>query len=387
MKKLVVILVVFTVLAGAAFAAPSVGGTVETRWTVFSTSTEDGSDVTTQGIEAAGYAQLSGANDDGTFGATVRLRAGTENRDVNVFHKIYAWWKPIDQFRFWLGRDPDGVLNTNELARWSFHATNDYVCMESWDYDMAFPGNWDQFGAWFSIYPTDGVDLNVVVDLETRGTIWNPTTNINKPISIKDGATQGLDDKTITGASPWETKSGDFFPSRLQFVGGFGIPDMGKLYVVYRGNAYRDTDAGYGHAGASFFLNGPVDGLQAQFGVATTIPEGDALNPLYIGLAAHYKVSTELGVNFRSQFALGLADGASTNIKAEFKPWYNLGSAFVAAQIGLKVGVPSEGDSTIGWHFNPYIKVGNFYAGFKIVNADTNGPVTISMPLGIAYGF
>jgi hypothetical protein len=366
MKKLIAIAVVFALAAGVAFAAPSVGGTVETRWTVFSTSTEDGSALETQGFEAAGYAQLSGANDDGTFGGTVRLRAGAVNRDTNVFHKIYAWWKPIDQFRFWLGRDPDGVLNTNELARWSFHSTNDYVCMESWDYDMAFPGNWDQIGAWFSIYPADGIDLNVVVDLETRGSPWNPDTNITDPIDLKE----------------------DFFPDRLQFVGGFGIPDMGKLYVVYRGNKFRDTDPGLGHAGVSFFLNGPVDGLQAQFGLATTIPEGDAdANPLYIGLAAHYKVSTEFGINFRSQFALGLADGAATNVKAEFKPWYNLGSAFVAAQIGLKVGLPSEGDAAIGWHFNPYIKVGSFYAGFKIVNADTNGPVTISMPLGIAYGF
>jgi len=366
MKKLIAISVMFALVAGAVFAA-DVSATVETRWRVingdFGGDDKQGP-ITTQGFEAAGYLQASGSNDDGTFGATVRVRAGAGGGDNAIFHKLFTWWKPIDQFRFWLGRDPDGVLNTNELARWSFHATNDFVCLENWAWDMPFAGNWDQFGAWFSFYLVDGLDINLVLDLETRGSPWNPTTNSIDSIVINK-------------------ESDKYLPGKLQFVGGYALPGIGKAYLVYRGAKLRDTDGGNGLVNVSFLLTA-VDGLRTQIGFSTTIPEEGSKHPMYLGLSASYNAG-DVGVNLRSQVTLR---ENRTDIKFQILPIYRMAGASINCIIGAEMGMPEGGDMALTWQLNPYVKVGNFYAGLQIVGNNADGtPVNVRMPVGIAFGF
>jgi len=143
--------------------------------------------------------------------------------------------------------------------------------------------------------------------------------------------------------------------------------DFGNIAVTYVGDLLEGGNQPtiYGYFGGSF------GDLSLDVGLGFKFPSEDGYsNPINIGVGVKYALET-LGVKFRTVASLA-GDNKSTDILAEVMPYFVLGdnlTAFVG--VGLAMGMPDVGDTVVGWHFNPYLQVGEewgakFLAGIKV---------------------
>ena len=390
MKKLIAIAVVFALIAGAAFADTAVSGSISVRSKLISDTLNDveNTAVTSGEVETA-YVQLSGQNDDGTFGGLIRLR-GNDGRQL--YHRAYAWWKPIPQLNIFLGQDPDGKFGPYNA--WTFfQGQESYAHDHDWgQWRAAFPGNWDTFGLALSVFPIQGLEVDIVVPIGGTGK--------------GSGAGTGV-------INSWENNYADinfnklFFGS-LQLAVVYAIPDIGKVFlnVLGPGNDIFDDikDDNYGTIGLSFLLTA-VPGIDVQVGFSTQIPGEVKEYPTNLALIANYN-GEGFGVRFRSRFVIGTKD--FFEVGADVQPWINLGPVTAYLNIGF---ISTDGDGSGGadavaqFILNPYIRMG-FGGGslrlgvlFKDINLSTdegthngqpngtpNAP-TISVPLIFGYSF
>lgn len=395
MKKLVAIAVVLVLVTGAAFA--QISGTVQTRLRLM-----DIEDVQADELQAKMYGRIetasitmTGSNEGGTAGGQLRLRAENMTDAYQTkftFHKAYVWWRPIPQLRIFLGMDPDGLFENAVLAGWQFHqGGEEYMVFQPWDFwRTIFPGNWDTFGLAFSVYPVQGVQLNLV--LPTGGPAFN-TWPRHEPGNVMR-----------------EVDYKDMFPFGLIFSGTVSIPDIGRVMFSYIGpKNYKEEETfnyedfnNYGNFGLSFLLTA-VDGFQIQVGVATKIPRYDNIKyPIYTGIAAFYSGS-DFGVKFRLGAAInGAATGGNdlfqgkegdiTVIHGSVMPYFNVAGGRLNVDIGVSV---NAGDSTdIGWWISPYFTLGPMVAGLQIYavggpgyNATIATPDVIKVTIPIMFTF
>jgi hypothetical protein len=85
---------------------------------------------------------------------------------------------------------------------------------------------------------------------------------------------------------------------------------------------------------------------------------------------------------------------SDTGFVADLLPSFAINDSVTAfLSTGLSMTTPEVGDTTVGWHINPYVNVkGHFYAGVRIDSdgvKDTDNKTTVnwSIPLGLAFGF
>jgi hypothetical protein len=72
-------------------------------------------------------------------------------------------------------------------------------------------------------------------------------------------------------------------------------------------------------------------------------------------------------------------------------------SVTVFADVGINMAMPKEGDAIIGFHFNPYIRVGqewgpSFFAGVKVWTTGKNPEtdktiINFDLPIGLQVSF
>ena len=402
MKKLVAISVVFALIAGAAFA--QVSGTVDARFVLAENDgTEDADTFIGGGGSgiADGYLTLSGQDPDGKFGGLVRVRA---NENGGEFHRAFAWWKPFNELKIFLGHDLDGLFGTDPLTAWGFHqGAESFVERHDWDFwRMVFPGNWDGFGAAFSLYPVQGLEINLVIP--TGLPEWYPGESAKAGQALTYG--QLLDSL------------------RLQV--NYAIPDIGKIFVSWIGGRadiidddLKDNVFNYGQIGASFLLTA-VEGLQLQAGVSTYLFNSDNATDdqpasLAIGLAAHY-ASGDFGVKFRSAFVLNAGSAQTTDGSWRYRawhqgyqftkdltlvtfnvmPWFNLGVLTAYIDIGADIASMKDVDETpVYIWINPYIRKsigpGAIRAGVMIGIDDNGGDddaiISLKIPVQFTFSF
>jgi len=402
MKKLLAIAVIFALVTGAAFAETAIGGVVETRFSAQgSNASGDAGKPTLGGGVGDAYLQLSGENDDGTFGGLLRLNSISPhdrpqldtplqdehgNNITHVVaslshHRAFIWWRPIDQLQIFLGQDPDGKFSLGDgVTDWAFHrGGSGYINYHNWDYwRIVFPGNWDSFGLCISLYPIEGLELNFIL----------PTG----------------------GGFLLEDIAGHF-----RFQGSFEIQDIGKIMFSYAGPGMSlDAVAAAGHSGVigGAFRLTAIDGLTAQLGVSTYLAKDSNVSnkPLFIGLFADYNAG-DWGVKFRGAmdmggFVNGRPDqggwryGNNTNVFAKgnafqfnIMPYYNMEIMSICFDFGLRIQMLESGADTVTyWHANPYFKMpipgGEFRGGLKIDNnASTVATDVISWSIPLAFVF
>jgi len=375
MKKLIAISVVFALIAGAAFADTAVSGSLSVRARLLedTLNDQDNTAVTYGEVETA-YVQLSGTNDDGTFGGLIRLRG---NDGTAKFHRVFAWWKPIPQLQIFLGQDPDGKFGPYNA--WTFFQGQEgFAHDHDWgQWRAAFPGNWDSFGLALSIYPVQGLEVDIVV----------PIGGV--------GANNGQN-----GMANWEGKYGNinfntlFFGS-LQLAVVYGIPDIGKVFLNVIGpgaDIFDDVkDNNFGTFGIAFQLTA-VQGIDVQVGFSTQIPGEVKEYPSNIALIVNYN-GEGFGVRFRSRFVIGTGDYFQTGV--DVQPWINLGPLQAFLNIGFIMtdsGIPNA-DPVSQFILNPYIRMGfgggslRFGVLFKDINLDADNDAKITIPLIFGYSF
>jgi len=389
MKKIIAISVMFALIAGAAFADSSVGGTVENFMYVFEGSTADGAKAMMEGSNGhpgtpdgttdwlskkgpgqTGYIVIKGQNDEGTFGGLVRANA----YGGKYGWRNFAWWKPIPQLKLFLGSDGDGLFGTDPLVSWGYHQGREgFIATHDWGFWRGiWMGNWDGYGLAISVYPTEGVELNLALD-------------------------PGDDPVLVSGV----------IPKGIQFNGSYVLQGTGKIFFTYKG-------AGFGNSGninnedlkdngaiALSFLVTALDGIQIHPAFSTTLfdVKGTAKNPLNIGLAATYN-SDAVNVKFRSAFILNGTSPSSAGAEGQqlihvgIMPWFALDGLNVFISFDLVMKTAAKGaEAQTSFELAPYVRVpaggGLFQAGLKIQNdgAKPKATTTYSVPVAFVYSF
>jgi len=369
MKKLIAIAVVFALIASAAFAETAISGTVSVRGYLFSDTLNDNENTATMtGQIETVYVQMSGTNDEGTFGGLIRMRG---NETGGAYHRAFAWWKPIPQLQIFWGQDPDGKFGPYNA--WSFfQGQESYAHDHDWGaWRAPFPGNWDSLGLAFSLYPADGLEVNLVVPL--------PGTNSTSK------------------------NFGDVWGGSLQLMSSYAIPQIGKAFLTVQGpgrNIFGDETVhnNYGVIGVGFLLTA-VEGFDVQLGFATTLPGEVKDYPAFLGLIANY-TGGEFGVRFRSRLVLSGSGGNygtyvkdGSELAFDVQPWYNFGAFTAYLSIGMVSTQGTTGDPTNQFILNPYIRIGlgggSIRLGvlFKDGNLDQDNDATIRVPLVFGYSF
>ena len=376
MKKIIAISVMFALIAGAVFADTSIGGSVETRFSLARQMGEDGDDPTMGGSIGAAQIELSGSNAEGTLGGLFRLR----NTDIvrttlpwddstwsgPWFHRAFVWWKPVEQVKIFLGIDNDGLFDTCDFTGWAFHAgDNDYLFNHHWDFwRQVFPGNWDGFGLAFSFYPIPGLDINLA--LPTGGVNWPQASDsqvgASRPISNPDS------DHPI-----------GMLPGRLRFVANYSL-DFGKISLVYIGGAAAAEKDVPDHIGVITKDNNGLFGLNALItaieGIQIKVGGSVVLNGKESGQDVDMLINAGLGVawagdGFGVKFRAALVTLGDSGmfITGNIMPYFAVGEK---GQVLVDIGVTNDGfgpkkdDAKLGWYVTPAYRLGIEGGAFKI---------------------
>jgi hypothetical protein len=379
MKKLIAISVVFALVAGTAFAV-DLGGELIGTVTVLEGNNVKDSTVDSSGNMDRFRVSGSGANDDGTFGADVRIDGSTGGPglpwDGTAIPGIYgsAWWKPIDQFKLWIGNNGgDGFFGKDGLTRWMFYQriTDTGVTMGGENAWGGGNGAGFNFGAAFfggdggdnafraTISPADIVDINLKIPFFNGGEVGDVIADLVAQVDLKF--------------------------------------DFGNIAVTYQGD---HNDATNGQAYVYFNL-GSVENLSLDVGLGLTIPGDVEGQPIAAGLGVKYDVNDAFGLKFRTVASFG-GDDEKFGLLADVLPYYAISDtvkAFLSAGVTM-LSDPNVDDPNIGFHINPYIWVGQewgptFWAGFKLWTDGSKGGgekgddglINWSVPIAIGVSF
>jgi len=374
MKKIIAISVMFALIAGAVFADTSIGGAVETRFSLASQMGDDGDDPTMGGYVAAAQFTFSGSNADGTLGGQWRYRNTNEGKDdiIDFFDQAFVWWKPVEQVKIFLGIDQDGLFDTCDFVGWAFHAgDNDYLFNHNWDFwRQIFPGNWDGFGLAFSFYPMPGLDINLA--LASGKVSWRqaPRKSVENIVPISDPDS--------------DNKNMGMLPGRLRFTANYSL-DFGKISLVYigggsakeKGGAYmipgNITGDNNGLFGLSALITA-IEGIQIKVGGSVVLNGEDSgySVPMLINAGLGVAWAGEgFGVKFRAGLVMQQEPSKGADdimfITANVMPYFAVGEK---GQVLVDIGVTNDStqadDFKLGWYVTPAYRFNMEGGAFKI---------------------
>ena len=369
MKKLIVLSVVFALVAATATFAVDLGGTVIGNTTLAASNTGDDAEVTGSGNIKRYRIDGGGEAGEGKFGGYFRLDGDGLNGN--------AWWKPIDQFKLQIGGNGgDGYLAKEGVTGWSFYQTacDTDVSMGGgnvWGWAYVYNGDWDNGGNYNSYGQNykyrdvfygggadGGNDLYLFISpLDILG------INVQLPFFSRKDSNSKVEDIFKQAIAQIDLKL-DFGNIALTYRGGLGADDDNDdpaTIFLYYGGSFGDLAIDFGF---SYKMDGKAAGESYK-------------NPMGVGLGLKYATDS-FGVKLRLAATLA-GDDEITSILADLQPYFKLGdnlTAFVSVGIGMLSGdgvkaIAGGEDSIMGWHFNPYIQVGEewgakFLAGVKV---------------------
>ena len=356
MKKVIAILVVFALIAGAAFADTWMGGGFRAGWNVISNSGEEDAESTTNiGIEDTSF-NIGGQSEDGVIGGNIRIR-GWHNDSFSDWEwggfggsHFFAWWKPVPQVKVFLGRNPDGDFGYDGFVGWGFHeGGNDYGAIHGYDYGNGHAGGFSALGFYLALTPIDGLEIDFALPLSTEAEL--------------------LEDAFKT----------------VYIQASYDISGIGKAFFTYNGLGYVE-DVNNGDIGFGFHLNA-IEGIPVILLAKIGLPDGgDGDFGLSLG-AAYY--AGDFGVKFRVATTFKSDKDADFGINLNVMPFYNFG--FMKGFLNLGFHVVNEDTSL--FYLNPYIMKwiggGTLSAGIQvdIWNNDGDSTTSFNLPIKIGYSF
>lgn len=392
MKKLLVFTVIFALVAGAAFADASVGGNMKVATDLIKGDNGKKANGDSNDIMAGGttfwdtHTNVSWSGEDA--GGMMRLHAGGQGATpLDWTPDIFAfwWWRPIEQLKLQMGKNPDGDFGHQSLSGWGYNAeAQGGICV---DEHRGIPTGSlvaRNNGGWFGGFGGKGLALFI-----------NPIENLFIGIGIPyEGGDNVMKVYMNTALTVNYTIDGigivrvaaDLGPGKNDDLGtgGFAQPaDYTKIFFSFQLIA--------------------IDGLGAELGVgyslAATTGDNTRQDPLGVGLGVVYS-GEGFGVKFRAGAKLiGSTKTGSVTVKdatvigVGILPYYDISDSlrfFLNAGFGMQM--PEKGDSVVDWFVNPYIRVGTssgqFYAGFKLIdNGAKDGNISWSIPIGMNMYF
>jgi hypothetical protein len=188
MKKIIAISVMLVLIAGAAFADTSIGGGLQFHAKLLESGTDANGDsvVNSGGIivpdcNTIFNVSFSGENAGGMMRLWSPAGPGNTGRPDWFKYFAFAWWRPIDQFKFQIGQNPDGEWGHTQITGWGFNAeAQNIVAIDQYNQWGGYIGNlskvaiggnagwwggYSAFGLYFSIFPAQGFEVNVGIPM------------------------------------------------------------------------------------------------------------------------------------------------------------------------------------------------------------------------------
>jgi hypothetical protein len=316
------------------------------------------------------WVAASKTNDDNTAGAKGSFSVKTafvlywyEGLGPDGDYYFYAWWQPIEQVFFKLGKvDEDGKYwaGSNQCA-WGFQS-NDLLIDQSigpgyWNgtagsyfgsghgfFDAALTDHW---GMQLSIIPMDMLTVNLGWVLHGSDTDWGSYVN-NVTFTAKEAFVDTLAAQVVVN-----------------------IPGAGTAAV-----GFKNGPSGAAKNIAVQYSMGIGDNMSIEVGIKTNIGPSGVKNPIHLGIG--YGFGSPWGDTFwltaRLLASFATASGGAHRFGLEVCPSYDL--SFARLYVPLGFGMETSGGA-VGWRINPYIRKQmsgiEFWAGFQLNNGVNGG--------------
>jgi len=395
LKKCVVIMVLFALVAGAAFAQITFGGQLQEGMTLFSGTNVNDADVKMGGTYNSTYheAKFSVLFGDGTAGG--RLVFNT------MGNSAWGWmqWRPNQYFRVKIGSDGDGEGGFPQIIGWGFTgeaknsvaAVNDYQGGLYMAYRHAglnyggFDGS-GNFNLMFTVFPTDLISVNFLFrdfDKEQEASQRLATMQIYSNIKLEGVGT-----------------------IRFAAVGSGGLAKH-----VDEGGTAKDGD-GKAVLHLAFYSNEIVQGLAFEAGTQIDLPHRlyGNYSPVKVGGGLNLTATDPFNLKIRAGVSLpsgqkydaktdSLVDDAlNTGFSIGLLPSYKLPkmTIFLHAGFGMETYNDESKDSKNEWFINPYIWVPmggmRMWVGLQIIDKhgsrpDEAGEFAWNIPFGFNFYF
>ena len=427
MKKLIAIAVVFALVMGGVFAEVGVGGYA--RGGVVLGQGQTGTDAISSRANGSIRLQVSGTNEEGTFGGNYRIEGS--NWDGNVAStRAWVWWKPIDLFKIQLGSSGDSTFGIGDAnTGWGFYGNIMTLNVWSASYDgtgfgnsVGFQGNGfgDRagMGIYLSVYPISNLELNFILPYEWTKDLVDVAERFYAEVvykipdigTVKAGYQMN---SGALGATPIsQSAKNDYALAQAQYDLLKDVnPDLKAPTAPTAG--FVNNPAGIGVSFDLSALSGM--GLSLAFKLHTGFPTTNEdqnlkqTQPLDLAVGAGFTAG-DFNVKFRffgqflgtkMTFTTGdvlekkpatIGFGLNPNYKASGNLFVGVGFDAKIWNIGENVATGEKLENKVAWHVSPYVRYtvgpGVFKMGLN-VGAPTGleKSITWGIPLHMTYGF
>ncbi|MDR1858987.1 MAG: hypothetical protein LBQ69_05905 [Treponema sp.] len=431
MKKLVILALVASLVAGVAFAQElNISGYYRVGGDLIGGDSHDhsktgytgnGSSLGAGVTDTRGRLDFSAVNEGETFGGFIRLQPEASTLDqlqnfgiLDVLKNAWVWWQPIKQVKLQAGLLDDFYVTDivddpfgGNAEETQVHYAGVYSALSI----DALSQEFAQGGVAVSILPVEGLAINIGIPL-LNGYIGGFEDYKIKDVYIGKGPETGLLAQVT-----------------------FDLNNIGRIAAAFRANAgggeWDKTDPlnpelieyNGGAIYAGFYLTAIEKvglNIGVKFGLPTTyevvsitdpIPKHTYTEGLTLGLGFKldlepFAVAARFGMNMLSSTKVGntVTDGALT-LGIQLLPSFDLGLFKVFINLGLDLWAHKDvDDPEIGFYVNPYVEKtiggGSFFAGFKLYTkphdpdtsrSQVNGryPALLywSIPCGMKFAF
>jgi hypothetical protein len=380
LKKCVVIMVMFALVAGAAFGQITFGGQLQEGMTLASGNNVKDEPVNMGGTYNSTYheAKFSVYFGDGKAGGRLVWTLNGKS--------LWGWmqWRPNQYFRVKIGSDGDGEWGFPQIIGWGFtgEAKNSVAAVN--DYDGTLPMSYrhaglnyggfdgaDNFHLGLSVFPVDMLQINFLF------------RDFDKALEVSDRF------------------------SKMQLSAIFRIEEVGTIRFAAVGNGGLAKDqpdgADIGTLHLAFYSNEIVQGLAFELGGQYNLPhlnQTDTFGAIKVGgginmtsLTDPFNLKIRGGVSFGGQ-TKGV-ENDTTGFSVGLLPSYKLPkmTIFLHAGMGMEVKKDSDADPAYAWFINPYIWVPmggmRMWLGVQIIDEHVvqDGQFKWNIPFGFNFYF
>jgi len=387
LKKCVVIMVLFALVAGAAFAQVTFGGQLQTSAVFLSGDNVKDSDINMGGAYNGTYtnAKFTALIGDGTAGGRIvldKLDAGT---------RFWGWmqWRPSQYFRIKVGRDEDGDQfiygGFAQIAGWGFTgeaknaaAVSDYNGSLAMTYrcsglDYGAFNNVDGFSLGLSFFPIDDLTISL---------LWK--ADVDQAVEISERL------------------------ANTHIVVGYKIEEVGMIRFAAQGKGgfkkEADDGADVGSLHLAFYSNEIAEGVAFEVGGSYNLPHRNASDTYdAIKVSAGLDLTATDPFNFKlrvgSEFGGQTAgvDNEKVGFSVGILPSYKLPKMTIFFHAGFGYEQETkDADAVTNWFINPYVWVPmggmRMWIGVQVIDegkraADDAQQISWKIPFGFNFYF
>jgi hypothetical protein len=375
MKKLIILLTVFTLIGVTTAAQINIGGTFEITANLAMDETWSQNDPRTA-MHRDMIINLGAQTPDGSFGAM-----GSLVRNLEFW--VYAWWKPVDFFKLklgsifedstWVGAviaDDEGLHGNKFNTRVTRNFAGNVLANETGFFDPHMTELQIERAMQLSFYPIPGLAINLGFPMDRSA--FNNMAEYNYIYKLH---------------------------AQVAYDFGFGTAAITFINAVDEPGEFKTVFAHWN------MLIGDAMNLELGFNVGFN---SSATAPINIGFGfgyGDYEVDG-LVVNARLGASIAIEDNENTRIGADIVPSFGMDRYRFYFPVGFALSLPwnprdtprdpstprnSNRDVLFYWSLTPYVSISlngpYFIGGIRIFNDPVRDGIAWAIPVGFRWDF